>query len=495
MKARDGVCLGILATIFLFYLLTIRSGQPWPDDFAMYIQEAKNFVDHTPIQHTNYLYDPYNPALGPRLYPPVFPLLLAPGYFVGGLTDLVPMQVEIVVFFTGILIVLWRGLGQELPPIEGAILLAIIGFNPVLWAFKDSIVSDIPFTFLLYLTLFLANDIAKDLTSKTWRVWKTLGLALLVYLCYGTRTVGIVLVPALLLCGFLYRRRNGGRQLVVAGLLAIMPCWIQSRIFTGVGYGDVLGLGVLGFVHTFVHNLVIYAWSLAGFWNNPYTKVLRDLIFAAVTFLALLAYFRRIRSGIRIYEILAPLYMFVILLFPYPGGARYLIPIFPLFVCYFLEGIEILRSYRMPVPRQTVLVPVLLLVVFSYGTEFVHSTFGPFRDGVEKPESKELFAFIKTQTNPSDVFIFRRPRALGLFTGRTAAVYPVTGEKYSAYFQNVHADYFIEAPALDDAAFDAFLANDCLSKRRVFSNADFSVFHITQSDLASCGDLAALSTR
>src|SRR5690348_2224194 len=277
MKARDGVCLGILATIFLFYLLTIRSGQPWPDDFAMYIQEAKNFVDHTPIQHTNYLYDPYNPALGPRLYPPVFPLLLAPGYFVGGLTDLVPMQVEIVVFFTGILIVLWRGLGQELPPIEGAILLAIIGFNPVLWAFKDSIVSDIPFTFLLYLTLFLANDIAKDLTSKTWRVWKTLGLALLVYLCYGTRTVGIVLVPALLLCGFLYRRRNGGRQLVVAGLLAIMPCWIQSRIFTGVGYGDVLGLGVLGFVHTFVHNLVIYAWSLAGFWNNPYTKVLRDL--------------------------------------------------------------------------------------------------------------------------------------------------------------------------------------------------------------------------
>ena len=75
MKRKEGICLAIILLVFLFYLLTIRAGQPWPDDFALYIGEAKNLAEHVPLSATGYIYNPHNPGIGPRLYPPVFPAL------------------------------------------------------------------------------------------------------------------------------------------------------------------------------------------------------------------------------------------------------------------------------------------------------------------------------------------------------------------------------------------------------------------------------------
>jgi hypothetical protein len=64
----------------LFFVLTIRPGHVWGDDFSMYIRQAMNLADGTSYQDTGYLYNPITSGVGPRTYPPVFPLLLAPIY-------------------------------------------------------------------------------------------------------------------------------------------------------------------------------------------------------------------------------------------------------------------------------------------------------------------------------------------------------------------------------------------------------------------------------
>lgn len=492
MKPRDGLCLAIILTVFFFYVSTIRKGQPWPDDFAMYIHEAKNLVEHARLGGTGYIYNQYNPGLGPRLYPPVFPALLIPGYLIGGLNSLRPMQVEVVVFFSGLLVVLWRGLGAALPSPYRAAMLAIVGFSPLLWSYKDLILSDIPFAFFLYLALLEADRLVSDFAAAAKNPWRILGLAGLIYLCYGTRTMGIILVPALLLLSAMYWKR-GGQRIAAATILGLLPCLIQWKFFGGEAtYTDQLKLSLPKLVEAIFRNVVTYGWSLSTFWENPYTKVLRDVIFVYFAFFAGAAYFRRVRSAPRIYEIFLPFYLSVVLLWPNPAGARYLIPVFPLYVYYCLEGTESVRAWLKVRRVVSVLVPLLVVIFLSYGMEFHHLDFGPFQEGMATAETRGLFSFIKSNTNPKDVFIFRRPRALALFTERSASVYPLSENESNAcrYFQTIGVTYFIEAPALDDPSFDEFLAKRFRRNQPVFANSDFRVFRVVPGELQRCAAFA-----
>jgi hypothetical protein len=488
VKSKDGICLAIILTVFFFYLFTIRAGQPWPDDFAMYVGEAKNLAHHIPLKDTGYIYNPANAGLGPRLYPPVFPAFLVPAYDMGGLANLTPMKVEVILFFVGMLAVLWLGLGKYLTLWQRAALLAIVGFNPLLWTYKDEITSDIPFTFFFYLTLVLADTFI-DASKKQAKVaWRIAVLALLIYLCYGTRTLGIVLVPALLLVSALNWKR-GGRPLAAASVIGLIPCVIQMKLFGGEAtYADQLRLGPVAFLETAVRNVATYGWSLATFWDNSYSRLLRDALFVSITLLAGIAYFRRLKTAPRIYEVILPLYLAIVLLFPNSGGARYLIPIFPLYIYYCLEGIGIVGAWTGLRRTEAVLAPVLAVIFLSYCAEYSRLDFGPFREGMEDQQTKALFSFVDSNTTAQDVFVFRRPRAFALFTGRNAAIYPQPKDavNFVPYFEAIGATYLIEAPELDDPIFDQFIEMDCPAKQLVFSNSEFRVFHVNSNGLEAC---------
>jgi hypothetical protein len=488
LNARNAVCLGIVTSVFIFFILTIRAGQPWPDDFAMYVHEAQNLVRHVPLSRTGYVYDPYNPSIGPRVYPPLFPVMLTPAYAVGGLQNLGPMKIEIVMFFVGMLVVLWRWLGSELPPIYCVAFLAIVGFSPSFWNYKDLIASDIPFAFFLYLTLALADGMATGRSHSGRSIWRVCALAALIFLCFGMRTMGVVLIPSSIVLAALNWRRSG-RSLLAAAGMALVPCIIQWKVFGGESsYFDQLKLGPLAFVGVVLRNVVTYSWSLAIFWNNPYSHLLRNAFFVCVSLFAVLAYFRRLRSGPTIYEIFLPAYLAIVLLWPNPDGERYLLPVFPLYVFYCLQGIEF-TSQRFSVRRlEPILAAVLAIIVFSYVAEFSHADYRSFPDGMSNPETKQLFAFIRSNTAPADILVFRRARALALYTGRSASVYPDPqhASDFVNYFQGIGADYLIEAPALDDSDFDAFVEKSCPTKDLVFSNSDFRVYHITTRDLQAC---------
>src|SRR5262245_21869490 len=84
--------LPVVLSIGAFYLLTLRQGHGWGDDFSMYIHHAKNLAEGVPYGKTGYIYNPYihlytsdQAQIGPQTYPPVVPLLLTPIYYLWGL--------------------------------------------------------------------------------------------------------------------------------------------------------------------------------------------------------------------------------------------------------------------------------------------------------------------------------------------------------------------------------------------------------------------------
>jgi hypothetical protein len=483
-------CLAVIFLVSVFYLATIRSGQPWGDDFAMYIHEAKNISGGTPLLDTGYIYNPARPDTGPRLYPPVFPTLLVPGYMTGNPENLSPMKIEMILFFIGILVLLWLGLGQELPSLLCIALLAIVGFNPLFWDFKENIVSDIPFTFLLYLTFTLANKVVADTENAGRTRWQIPALGTLVYLCYGTKTIGIVLLPALSILAVIYWKR-GGKRVAWAVAFALVPCLVEQKLLGGyLSYAGEFEHSLVAILKTVIENIPVYLWSVANFWENPYAKWVRDLLCVAVTLLAFISYFRRLWSSLRIYEIFVPFYLAVVILWQSPAGFRYLIPILPLYVFYLLDGVNTLTRLLSPRLKAAALVLLAGLIAFSYVAEFENAHFGAFQEGVGKKESVDLFSFIRSHTTPNDVFIFRKPRALALLTGRSASIYPEanTGVVFCTYFNAIGATYLITAPALDDKSYDDFVDRQFSKEETSFSNADFRVLHIVPVNLAQCAE-------
>ena len=140
--------------IGMFYLATFRNGHDWADDFSLYIRHAQNIARGEPYVQTGYIYNPQNPDIGPRVYPPGFPLLLAPVVRIFGL-DLAPMKILVLAFFVGSLLVMTRLFRTVLPPAYVAVLVLVVGVNPFFWEFKDHVLSDMPFLFFVLLSLHL----------------------------------------------------------------------------------------------------------------------------------------------------------------------------------------------------------------------------------------------------------------------------------------------------------------------------------------------------
>ena len=185
----------ILLLVGIFYLSTIRQGHVWGDDFAMYIHHARNIVEGKAYADTGYVYNPLN-VIGPETYPPVFPLLLAPVYRVWGL-NLAAMKVEIILLFLLSLLVMYLAFVEELGWLEALAVVALTGFNPRFWGFKENIVSDLPFLLFVYLSFYFVHKFRQ--ASFSWKTrWLYVALiSVSVFLACGTRSIGLVLIPCL----------------------------------------------------------------------------------------------------------------------------------------------------------------------------------------------------------------------------------------------------------------------------------------------------------
>jgi len=474
MRRTAAVCF-LFAAIAVFYAATIRPGNQWGDDFALFIRHAQNLALGRNYTDTGYIYNPSAPEYSPRIYPPVFPLLLAPLCRLSGL-NFAAMKREEVMFFLLALLALyfywWKSL--DFPWLLALVFL--LGFNPVFWSAKDDVLSDLPFLFFFCLAALLVQGAPRE-GKESWK-WALLA-GLVLYLCIGTRSIGATLLPGIVLYDFLSRRRLSAFSLIALGPPLALSLAQRALIGPGLGsYADQFHLTA----RALLHNLAAYAHSLGTFWLAPDHRMFSAFVYGLLLVLALAGAWLRIRRGFTAMEAMVPPYVFLVLIWPvHKGIPRYLFPALPVFVYWALTGLDGLTARLARGYRVAGLAGLVALVGFSYILSYRETGFGPIAESDGSVSFRALCQIVGATTKPQDVFIYRRARALTLFTSRAAATYePGDPAALWTCARRIHAGYVITNGQLaEDREFlvplikkfpDAF--------EPVYRNADFGLYRI-----------------
>jgi hypothetical protein len=468
----------IIAAVGVFYLSTMRVGHTWVDDFSMYIHHAKNLVEGLPYDETGYIFNDDKPFFGPQTYPPVFPILLAPVYAHYGL-DLQAMKAELIIIFLFFLLALYLAFKNEAGFSSVAAIVALIGLNPEFWDFKDKILSELPFMLFLYLSFFIIERAhGKIRPSGYTELFLAIVAGLFMYLAYGTRSVGIVLVPSLIVFDLL-RHRKPTRftllaTLVFLALMTLQNAYVHSDMTYLVPALQNLSLDDV------IRDLRQYPGSLARFFYHGSTKATTAIFIIILTISAVGGYWKRVREGMTVLEIFPIFYVAILLVYPYYGGSRFLMPIVPIYLLYVFVGTARSRVLGERLLIKPYFVILVAVIATHYAGEYSRSDFRAEKEGVEIAETRALFEFVSKNTRPDDVMVFRKPRVLTLYTGRPAAVYHEPDDDMGlwSFFSRISADYLITAKPLDDEFFPLFVARYAGHLESVYRNAAFEVFRI-----------------
>lgn len=481
VSRRQDLLVGLLLLIIgVFYCVTIRAGHNWGDDFALYIHHAENIAHGHAYSDTGYIYNPSFPGVGPRNYPPIFPLLLAPVYYFYGL-NLTAMKAEITLLFLLTLLSIYTLFRKELPFPYLLALLALLGFNPFFWDAKDTILSDGPFLLFFCLTANVAYYGRRE--GPTWWRWAALmGLAL--YLCYGTRTIGVMLLPGLALYDAVRWRRLTRFTLLAS---AVCGALIVAQWF-------VIGAGESSYKDEFHPSLSALAANIDRYgkdlilpWYAGATTLYEKTLSGLIALLALGGAYLRFRKGWTVLEFLLVFYVAFMVIWPKNQGVRLLLPLVPLYLYYVMLGLLALTRYWKDGRPAAVLAALLLLVGVDYANAYRKANFAVIPETNGRQSFNELCQFVRRSTSPKDVFLIWRPRSFGLFTDRRASVYYLTGSSNDnaalwRYLAKIHANYIVSSDIFpsDRQLLDPFLQRNRKDLELVYQNADFRVYQIKQ---------------
>ena len=123
---------------------------------------------------------------------------------------------------------------------------------------------------------------------------------------------------------------------------------------------------------------------------------------------------------------------------------------------------------------------ILILTVYIQGSRRVETVYEAQR--IESPTSRGLFQVVRTETPDTSVLIFKKPRALALYTNRRAAVYaPGQMNDPWRFVEKIRATHFISVrPSRQDSQFVAALKQDRPNAvRELFANDQFAVYQLS----------------
>ncbi|CAN5606402.1 hypothetical protein BH23GEM9_BH23GEM9_23110 [soil metagenome] len=441
---------------------------------------ARNLVQGTPYDQTGFIYNPADPWYSPRVYPPGFPLLLAPVYAVFG-GDLFALRMVVIASVVAAVAAFALLARPILPAPLVLSAAALLGLQPFLVRFKNLLLPDFTFLVFVLLSLHLVRRLHEKEAGAGTGVALLAGLAL--YAALAVRTPGVALLGAIALY-HLVRWKWPARPVLICVAVALTLYGTQFLLMPrGSGYlaqfedirsvrapaahpnvahagatgsrpGDVQdGAALSGAERTADPEALVPApqapparsaargiptpaelvrrsrglylmtdvlWTSEGDLRAPpltgLTRVWVGVLMLLSGLAALVGYAVRLRRP-TVLETFVPAYGGILLLWTFPS-ARYLIPLLPFLFLYGVLGLTVLaRAGR---GGRIVALAVAALVAVSYAVNLAHATRSPYDDGVTGAEATALFEHVGACV-PADARILTfRPRAFALYTGREA---------------------------------------------------------------------------
>jgi len=394
-------------------------GHDWGGDFAQYLAHAKNIALGEPYAETNYVYHRAAPEIGPRAYPPIFPLILAPTYCIDAdeSTRLrLVLAIETLLscgafFLAAVLFARW------LRPTLCLAAVATLAFHTVQIEFSFQILSEHLFIPLWLLAIWLYERLS---TAEKNAWWHGVLLGLVMFLAIGTRTVGIVL-PAAMVFVELYRQRRMTRMGVVAGTVTAALMLLQRGLLpaAGAGYVEQLERMSWGTIASNLHADIVsfsYPWR---FGNVEWVREVVGVLFAVV---AVIGFCLALRRRVDLLAVASLLYFVLVVLWPSAAWTRIIWPLLPGFMLWLFFGLqEMLRSKQrtQAVIAWSIVSLTLLCTGVSLDQIRPNPTEGPY-----SPSACSVFQTTTERTAPGEVGLFFKPRVLGLFADRRCVGFP-----------------------------------------------------------------------
>jgi hypothetical protein len=463
--------------VLIAYVATVTEGHDFiPDDFAAYVMHAKNLVEGRPYGDIHYIFNPAAVSvLAPvHGYPPVYPLILAPVYKIWG-ANLRAMKIATALCFGVALLAFALLFEDTLPQWALCAAILLVGFNLTFWEARNYLLSEFPYVMFSSCALLAAQKIYKNLSPQAWNVPAALLLAFFFYGTYATRTIGIVLIPALMLAD-LCKFRRPSKFLVLVVLLTATPIVLQNLL---VASPKEYMVAVHPSPAEVWRHFVYYGKVSSYVWQNGASKAAQIIFALFFTVLAALRFARRMWSRQSIVEFYLLGYLAVLLVWATEIGMRGLLPLLPLYFAYGLEEMIALTG-RFSQPAKAVCYAALLVAItVSYAGAFHWNARQPHPLDVADAEAQELFAYVRQNTVPTDLLVFQKPRILALFTGRsTTMLAPDEPAALSVQFLAAnHARFLIQNQSMG-YPIPEYMAAGLLAPQPVFQNAAFQVYKI-----------------
>jgi len=463
----------IIVAIALFYLATPRETDRTGGDHAMYILHARNIATGAPYDATGYILNPHYPELGPSSYPPGYPLLLAPVYRLCG-PDYRAMSAHSILLFVAFLPIYVLLVRRWLDLPWAVVGLLAVGMCPIFWAQKENITSDFTFLPFLYASLVLIdNHYREGARGMPWPL-QALVTAVVIWFASAVRTVGLTVIPALLLLDLMRNRRLSGYAVLVTAVTAALVL-VQGAIVPGAGgYIERLWPIDPGVVW---YGVTKYLAAATDVWNSGVSPALRFSLFGLTGLAAVWSYVVRLRKDVTILETFIPFFVAALLLFP-GTAARYLYPLISLYLFYALLTFQKMTSTEQRGIRRLALTATVITFLAVYGSRYLTSWHERSEAPAVTEHASALFSHIRESTAEDDVFVYRRPRVLALHTGRAATVnHDASPSDLWAYVDDLGAGYVVSGPE-DSDSFREFLEASSARLRVVYENPGFMLMEI-----------------
>ncbi len=407
-------------------------------------------------------------------YPPIFPLLLLPIVWLGGV-DIAAMKL----LMTAAAVVVLPLVGALFRTFAGdrtaAAVVLLTATSPSIVFYAQSVMTEIPYLLLSLVAILWIGRCDRRTGWTAGGVAITVALLSVVYL---TRIIGVALVGATVLYVLLESTGSRTRRIrtaIVLGVCAVIPLslWLLYSSSASGGAGNPYlryyawslepvvaapsgmdGLHALvGKVRAALHAYGAHAGRV--FYWAP-VSVAGDavaLLLAAIAVVGFAARAARQRTVVEYYVLLS---LCSLLVFPGSRQQRYLVPLIPFLWFYFLTGLDRLWRLlpgafcqrRWPTIWATAIVAVLIVV--NAGTSVLvnairggHGYYGP-----SVPDRiRDAFEWVRKETPVSSTFMWAKPSLGYILTGRQAVTVPWgRGDTTLAALRASHVDYVVVHP-------------------------------------------------
>lgn len=495
-NTRYSLSLFILIWIFSIALMVSMTnmGHGWGDDFAAYILQAKSIVQADPerfIKANSFTILQSYATIGPIVYPWGYPLLLAPVYLFFG-ANIFALKLVAVFFYECFIAVLYFAFVKKNPSPWMWLYLGLFAFNPTMLTAGNEILSDLPFLFFSTLAIALIDylyrlsegDFGSRDGNQDWWISALIGICIV--MASMMRTNGLLLLPTLAatqLLRFWKLPRHFEWGFKIPSLRTLLPyllffilTFLLDQFFPQGGQSHLSELRGIAFSQIWA-NLKYNLGLLEGFFLQPLGTAI--YYFSIPLFIVGLLSKSRQHFPLVAYAVLT---LLLYSIWPFRQGIRFLYPILPIFFLFVMYGILKVVELAKGGLIWKVASQILFLIFFGVNVQFLIASCYTaltslkseafIMDGPFGVPAKQMYAFLRLETLPSDVIVFRKPRAMQLMTDRPSLV--LNDSKALKLGQYLVLDGEGESKRLRAA-----LKKGDLVGEKIFQNTQFEIYRIT----------------